>query len=83
MKNNNNNNNEKKKFVQNPFWATAQIILRKKKLYCKGPIVLQEVYCRLERTWDCIARQFLYYNLVGLKLCCNTQDCIALEWKLG
>ena len=32
---------------------------------------------------DCIAIQFLYCNLVGLKLCCNAQDCIAIEWQLG
>ena len=28
-------NNEKKKLAQNRFWATAQIIYEKKKLYCK------------------------------------------------
>ena len=32
---------KKKCCCAEPFWVTAQTILRKKKLYCKVPIVLQ------------------------------------------
>ena len=77
------NNNEKKNVCRTVFGLLPKLYCEKKNLYCKGPIALQEVYCKLERTWQCIARQFLYCNLVGLKLCCNTQDCIAIEWQLG
>ena len=38
-------------------------------------IVLQ----RCSRLENCIAIHFLYRNLVGLKLCCNTRDSIAIE----
>ena len=50
-----NEKKNKKKFVQNRFWATAKIILLKKKLYCKGPIVLQR---RRDLRADCIAIQY-------------------------
>ena len=82
MENNNNNNNNNKNEKKNcakpflgycPNYIVRRICIAILKLYCKK----QE-----RRLWDCIAIHYVVLQirkLGGLKLGCNTLECITIE----
>ena len=71
----------------------GKLYCKTQKLYCNRQlglvgscIAIQQIVlqgCVVGWEENCIAIHFLYCSLVGMNLCCNTRDCIAIEWAVG